>query len=297
MIFSSGWKRFGVLFWSLSQSSSDSSCCVARASSLVFPYLSIGDYRPRLRSLFRMSPAWGGMRSGPGDSRLHSLIGNFCRLFKDLNEHGASQLSSLGVLVGGMVRSQQGLSVRHLVFGSVLKDVGFPARELAATLEVIEIGIKADLAQRDHNFYILQSIHFAIEIRSAVCQFLRKRLVVWRSAAYCSRNVEIFQLQPVIAFGGVRLIGETGLMQDGEHKFPRRISGERTPSAIGAVRAGSEPEDENPRIGIAESGDGLSPVLAIAISAAFLASNPFAVFHQPRTAGASDDFGVELDEP
>jgi hypothetical protein len=47
-----------------------------------------------------------GELSGPGGSRLYLLIGNFCRVFKDFHEHGAGQLSGLGVLVRGMVGGQ-----------------------------------------------------------------------------------------------------------------------------------------------------------------------------------------------
>lgn len=74
---------------------------VARACS------QFGGGRPRLQPVFGISPALGWVaRSGPGGRRLYLFIGNFCRLFKNPNEHRPSQLSGLGVLVGGMVRSQ-----------------------------------------------------------------------------------------------------------------------------------------------------------------------------------------------
>jgi hypothetical protein len=63
------------------------------------------------------------------------------------------------------------------------------------------------------------------------------------------------------------------------------------------VGSGSQAEDKDPRIGIAKSGHGLSPVLAIAISATALASDPFAIFHEARTAGASNNFGIEFRQP
>ena len=65
-----------------------------------------GGHHPRLQPLFDNSPVWEGEHSGPGGSRLSSSIGKVCRLFKDANEHGAGQLSSLRVLIRWMVGGQ-----------------------------------------------------------------------------------------------------------------------------------------------------------------------------------------------
>ena len=78
-----------------------------RAAWLVVAGLKIGGDRPRLQPFFGIFPCVGvGTRSGPGGRRLYLLIGNFCRVFKDANEHWAGQLSSLGVLVRRVVRGQ-----------------------------------------------------------------------------------------------------------------------------------------------------------------------------------------------
>src|SRR5579863_44200 len=178
----------------------------------------------------------------------------------------------------------------------MLKNVGLPAGELAASFQVIEIGVKANPAQRDYDFHVLQTLHFTIQIGSAVRQLLWKRLVVGRSTANRGRDVNIFQLQPVITISRIGLVGKSGFKQHGIHEFAGRISGKRTAGAIGAVRSGSEAKNKHPRGGVAEAGYGLSPVFAIAICATLLASNPLAIFHQARTAGAGYDLGIEFDE-
>jgi len=68
------------------------------------------------------------------------------RFFKDSLEHLTGQFPGLRVLVGGMIRSQQDLPVRHLVLCGMLENVGLLARKLAAPLEVIQIGIEANPA-------------------------------------------------------------------------------------------------------------------------------------------------------
>src|SRR5208282_2450823 len=99
------------------------------------------------------------------------------------------------------------------------ENAGFPAGELAVPLEVIEIGIKADPAQRDHDFHILETLQFAIEIRSAVRQLLGQRLVVGRSTTDGGGDVNISQIESVLAIGGVGLVGKASLVQYREHEF------------------------------------------------------------------------------
>ena len=61
--------------------------------------------------------------------------------------------------------------------------------------------------------------------------------------------------------------------------------------------SGSQPEDNDPRIGIAEAGYRFSPILAVAIGTALLASNLLAIRDQSRATGAGNDLGVEFVQP
>ncbi len=133
----------------------------------------------------------------------------------------------------------------------------------AAALQVVEIGFESNPSQGHYHFHILEPVHFAIEIRRAIGQFLRQRLVVGRRAADRGGDVEVLQFESVRAVRGRRLIGESGLVQDRIHEFAGGIAGERTSGAVGAVGAGSEAEHQHARVGIAEARDGLSPIFPI----------------------------------
>jgi hypothetical protein len=63
------------------------------------------------------------------------------------------------------------------------------------------------------------------------------------------------------------------------------------------VRSGSEAKNQNPGCGVTKSRHRLAPIFTIPISPAFLASNLFAIFHQPRTAGTDHELCVKLDQP
>src|SRR6185437_698246 len=112
------------------------------------------------------------------------------RFFKNSGEHRSSQLSSLRVLVGRMVRGQQNASIGHFVARTMRKDVRALALQLAEALQVIQISIKADLAQGDDDLHPLQSLQFAFKIGRTIRQLSRKRFVGWRGAACGSGYVE-----------------------------------------------------------------------------------------------------------
>src|ERR1022692_4334369 len=124
-------------------------------------------------------------------------------------------------------------------------------------------------------------------------QLLRKRLVGGWSAADRGCDVQIFQRESIVAIGGVGLIGESGFIEHREHEFAGGIPREGASGAVGAMRTGSQTHDEYARSGIAETGHGLAPVLAVAISAALLAGHLLAIDDQARAASAGNDFPVE----
>src|SRR6202035_3076643 len=177
----------------------------------------------------------------------------------------------------------------------MLKKVGFSAAQLAAPLEVIEVGIEAAPSQRDHYLHITETGQLTIQIVSAVREFLWQGLVIGRSAPNRRGDVEVFQLQSVLAIGSDGLIGKASFVQYRKHEFARCVPSKRTAGAIRSVCPGSEPQNQNSGCGIAESRHRLAPILTIPISPAFLASNLFAIFHQPRTAGTDYEFRVKPD--
>ncbi len=81
------------------------------------------------------------------------------------------------------------------------------------------------------------------------------------------------------------------------HEVAGGVAGKGAAGAIGAVRAGSESEHEDAGMGIAESGNGLSPVLVVAVSAALLAGNLLAILDQTRAERAGNDFRIQNIKP
>lgn len=225
------------------------------------------------------------------------MIGKARGFFKYLHEHLASEFSGLGVLVGGVVGSQQDIAVRQFVFCAVGKDILRFAFEHTPTLQIVQIGIKANFSQRDYDLQFLQAFNFAIQIRRAVGQLLRQGLVVGRCAAGGGGDEQVVELEPVVPVGGRGLIGEAGFVEHRVHEVAGSVAGEGTASTVGTVGSGGEAENEDTGIGIAKGGDGLAPVVVVAVGAALLAGDLLAVGDEARALGAGDDFAVEDGEP
>src|SRR6266852_9988943 len=155
-----------------------------------------------------------------------------------------------------------------------------------SSLQIVEIGFESDSSQGNDDAQIFQSFEFAFQIRSAVGQFLGQRLVARRRAASGGSDVEIGQNKPVVTVGRRRLTSKSRFMQHRIHEVAGGVAGKGAAGAIGAVRAGSESEHEDAGMGIAESGNGLSPVLVVAVSAALLAGNLLAILDQTRAERA-----------
>ena len=66
---------------------------------------------------------------------------------------------------------------------------------------------------------------------------------------------------------------EAYLIKDGVHELARGIAGKRPAGAVGAVRPGSQPEDQHARMWVAEAGHGPCPVFVITIRAPLLTSD------------------------
>jgi hypothetical protein len=61
--------------------------------------------------------------------------------------------------------------------------------------------------------------------------------------------------------------------------------------------ARSQAKDQNPRVGIAESGHRPSPILPVAVRPPFLARDLLAVYHEPRAALTGNHFTIKFIEP
>src|ERR1700675_88152 len=133
------------------------------------------------------------------------------------------------------------------------------ARDQLSSLQVVEIGLESDSSQSNDDAQIFQPFEFALQIRSAVSQFLGQRLVVRRRATGGGGYIETSQHLSIVTSGRSGQRGESRLVQHRVHEVAGRVSGERAAGAIRAVGAGSESKLEDAGMGIPETRNGLAP--------------------------------------
>ncbi len=155
---------------------------------------------------------------------------------------------------------------------------------------------EADRPQTDRDAQIAQRFELFHQIRETVAQLLRRRLVFRRRAAQRRGDEAIDEFEPVVSVDRVRFRRKTSAMQRGIEKTAGRVTGERTPGAVAAVRPGRQPDDCDAGAGAAERRDGLAPVDAIRVSPFFLERNAGGVRAQLRTARAGNDRALQRRE-
>ncbi len=76
----------------------------------------------------------------------------------------------------------------------------------------------------------------------------------------------------------------------------RTVAGEGATGAVGSVGSGSQAEDEDTGVGIAESGDRLGPIFLVAVGFSASLADATDVGDQPRTTRAVCDVLLQLIE-
>ena len=104
------------------------------------------------------------------------------------------------------------------------------------------------------------------------------------------------ELEAVVAGGGVRLVGEAELVEDGVHEVAGAVAGEGAAGAIGAVRSGGKADDEDAGAGVAEARDGPGPVGLVLVGATPGDADSGAVFAESGAELAGADPGMDLGE-
>src|ERR1700730_11045729 len=175
----------------------------------------------------------------------------------------------------------------------MFEEVTLFAGKHSASLQVVQAGIESDLAQGNHHFDFFESCNFTVQKLRALCELLRQWFVIRRSAADGGSDVEVLQLQTIVAVSCCRLIGKAAFIENWIHELAGSISGEWTPRPVGAVGSWSQAHNKDLRFWISEPGHGFAPVLALAISPAFHAGHFLAISHEARAASTSDNFVIQ----
>lgn len=174
---------------------------------------------------------------------------------------------------------------RQAVDGTVHEGIGGEAPDEALILKDLQISSESEASQREDSFW-LESSQLGFEVRTAIFDFGTERLIGGRSAAHSDSNVRVAEIQAVVAADGSGLVGETGPVERVKQEIPGTVARESPACAIAAVRGGSKANDEKLGFCIAETREGLAPVVAVQKGTAFGTSDGFAIADQTRTLTA-----------
>ena len=113
-----------------------------------------------------------------------------------------------------------------------------------------------------------QKVWFQVEGRQ-LCDLLWGGFVVGWGAVGDGGDRGVDQLQPVIAMLAGGLVGKAGFEQGAEEEIAGAVAGEHPAGAVGAVGGGGQADEQQPRIGRAEIGNGLPQYCLIVKRARF----------------------------
>ena len=106
--------------------------------------------------------------------------------------------------------------------------------------------------------------------------------------------------QPVVGRARRRLVREPDRVHRREQEVARRVAGEHPPGPVAAVRRRRQPDEQDPRVRIAEPRHRPPPVRLVAEARHLLAGDLLPPLDQPRTQAARDDLrrqGLETRPP
>jgi hypothetical protein len=209
------------------------------------------------------------------------------------DEHRLGQFSCERILLARMVRREKPRQFTgQLVARSVREGKSRKALNFAAVLQQPEIRSHRNAPQHEHGARP-QNFQLSFEIRAAILKLRRQRLIGRWRATHRRRDVGAVQSQPVAGLRRCRLVRESRSIKRPIKKVSGAIPGENSARAIPAVCRGRQTQNQKPRVRIAESGNRLAPVFALAKCAPFLSRYFLAEPHQPRAFSTRDNFLIQ----
>ena len=150
----------------------------------------------------------------------------------------------------------------------VTEDEGRTAGDHAVGFQDIQVDVEGDLAEGDDHLQVGQQFQLALEVGTAVAQFLWRGFVAGRGAMGGGGDVEIVQGQAVVAGNAGGAGGETGLVEDPVEDVAGAVAGEHATRSVGTVSARRESQNQDTGGRVAEGRHGESPVGLVAVGAA-----------------------------
>ena len=155
--------------------------------------------------------------------------------------------------------------------------------------------------ERDEHPHLREQRQLAGEERRAVVALRRQRLVRRRRAADGGGDVRADRARsPSSAARDRRLVREPDRVHRREQEVARRVAGEHPPGPVAAVRGRRQPDEQDPRVRIAEPRHRPAPVRLVAEARHLLAGDLLPPRDEPRAATARDDLrrqGLETRPP
>jgi hypothetical protein len=217
------------------------------------------------------------------------------RAVEDGVEHRRGESLRERVLLARMERpDQQAVADRDL--GGVPEARTRAGHRLAGLIEDPEDGAPGERAEDDQDPGRVEDLELAGEERRARVALLDRRLVQRRCAADGGGDAGAGERQAVVRAAARRPVRDPRPMQCGPQEVAARVAGEDPPGPVAAVGCRREPDDEDPRVGIAEAGERPAPVRLVAVAGDLLPGDLFPPRDEPRTAPALDDLALELGE-
>ena len=180
-------------------------------------------------------------------------------------EHGAGQFTGAGILLAGVVGSnQQGV---EWVLHRVAEPEGSATADCTLVFKNGEVDVKGDLAQSDHHPDVGEQRQFPLQVAAAAADLPGRRFVRRRRAAHRGGDVGAAQFQAVLAAVADRLGGETAGMERAKQVVSGAVAGEHASGAVGAMGPRRQPDHEQTRRGVAERGHGPPPILTVPVRA------------------------------
>ena len=213
---------------------------------------------------------------------------------KDGVEHRLGQTAGERVLLTRMKRAQD----RHRSFRVERTGRLDAVPELRFLVEgdVVRSRVVCELTKCDYHAKIHEQRQLAVEEWATGIALGGVRLVPRRGASDGSVHVRVRKGQAVVRVNAGRLIREAGPMQRSKQPVPGSVAGEHTPRPVGAMGSGCQPKYQHRRFGVAEAGNGASPIAVAEVGSPLDGGHLSAPVHQPRTLLAGADVGTELGE-
>lgn len=215
------------------------------------------------------------------------------RANKNPQQHRAVKPAGVCIAKRRMIAADKRDAIRQLVLGSMGEEKSRSTLNNASAQKMSEVAIPGDFAEADDHLYARKECHFFGEVGRAIADLFGSRLVTGRRAPNYGADPHAAKPKAVVDVCGVRLVRESGVVEDRIEKIPGAIAGEDPPGAIAAVGSRSEAKGQDTGFRIAKARNGTRPVGLVNVRAALALANPLAIFPKSRAAFTSGNLFME----